>query len=41
MTDASQPDVQTHPHLRRWIVVAAIKLVILVAVTVWAIYNYA
>ena len=40
MTDTTQPDSPTHPHLRRWIVPAAIKLIIIVGVTVWAIYTY-
>lgn len=40
MTDITQPDSQATTHLRRWIVFAAIKLVAIVGLTVWAIYTY-
>lgn len=40
MTELPQPEGALHPHLRKWIVLAAIKILLVVLVTALLIYLY-
>jgi hypothetical protein len=40
MTDASQPEGALHPQLRKWIVLIAIKVVLVILATVLLIHFY-
>ena len=40
MTESSQPDAALHPQLRKWIILVAIKVALVILATALLIYFY-